>query len=282
MHTRIKKIKNNQFVKTENYDFWVRNFCSYSAPYVDINSTTKQSEYFLFLKNEFYNNKKRYSWIDSENIYHPTIVIISDGFDFENAQKALQDCDDQICIVGVNGSLKKWKNNKSLNYYVVNNPYDECLNYLPASNKTLPKCIASNKTNHIFLERYNGIKYKYYPTNEEKVNFGNTRENVYQVDDYRNPICASINLAYRFRCKKLLLLSCDDSFTEEKPGSIKLENELYCYPQQIMASEIIDSCLYWIKDNIEIKYYSHSKKLKNAEYIDLLDMPKFLHNENSI
>jgi hypothetical protein len=280
MQTRTKKIKNNEFVRTPNHNFWVRNFCNYSCPYVDINSTTSEKEYFLFLENEFYNNKNRYPWIDSENIYYPTIAIVSDGYDFENSHKFIDEQD--ICIFAVNGALKKWKNNKSPNYYIVNNPYNECLSYLPRTNRTLPKCIASSKTNHTFLERYNGIKYKYYAVNEEKVSYSGSKENMYQVDDYRNVICASINLAYRFQCKKLLLLSCDDSFVEEKPGSIKLENGLYSYPQQNLISEIIDSCLYWVKDKIEIKYYGHSKKLDNAGYIQLSEVKEFTTNENTI
>jgi hypothetical protein len=277
MSIRRKKIKNNEYVKTENNNIWIRDFCNLSAASVDVNTTIKETEYFLFLKNEFQNNLKKYQWIDSGNNNFQTGVIISDGYDFEEVHKTLEK-KNQICFFGVNNSLKKWKNeNTSLNFYIVNNPYEECLRFLPTTKKSLPTCIASNRTNPEFLKQYNGIKYRYSPANEEGVRFNRPSDVYFQIDDYRNPVCASINLAYRFGCEKILILCCDDSFKENKPGSVLLDNNFYTYPQQNIANEIVDCYLYWfLNSGRQAAYHSSGKKLNNAEYIKKEDINNYI------
>lgn len=275
MQNRIKKIKNNEYIKTQNYDIWVRNFCNLSSSVVDVNTTIKESEYFLFLKNEFQNNTRKYPWVDVESNNYNTAVIISDGYDFEKIHLNLNKPKGTI-FFGVNGSLKKWKNDNTLNFYIVNNPYDECLKFLP-NKKNLPKCITSNRTNPEFLDSYNGAVYRYSPANEENVSFNKPHNTSFQIDDYRNPVCASINLAYRFGCDKILLLCCDDSFEDNKPGSLLSDSHLYVYPQQLLATEIIDCYLYWfLRSGGTVGYCSMGKKLNNGEYIKKEDINKFL------
>lgn len=277
MAIRYKKTKNNDFVKTPNYNIWIRNFCNLSSSCIDINNTIKESEYFLFLKNEFQNNLKRYQWIDADVNFN-TAVIVSDGYNFDESHLLLERQKD-VCLFGVNGSLKKWKNDQiSLNYYVVNNPYEECLKFMPNSRRSLPKCIASNRTYPEFLDQYNGIKYRYSPANEEGIQFNKPSETYFQIDDYRNPICASVQLAYRFGCEKILLLCCDDSFKENKPGSVLLENGFYTYPQQNIATEVIDYCLHWfVKSGGTARHNSINKKMENSEYIEKEDLKKYIY-----
>jgi hypothetical protein len=267
---RIKKIKNNQYIKSESSDYWIRNYTN-SSYYLDINNKIPQSEYFLLMQNEFWNNKGRCPWIDFESPTYECVVIISDGYDLEKIYPLIEKISSKnVCFMGVNSILKKWKCKKSLNYYVVNNPYRECLSYLPHG-KNLPRCIASNRTNYVFLQNYNGIKYRYSPVCEENFLFTKSNENLYQIDDYRNPVCASIGLAYKFKASRILLLCCDDVFEEKKPGSVPLEDDsgLYCYDQQNIAVDIIDAYLYWIKKKVLVKHYCRWKKIKNSEYIDL-------------
>lgn len=278
MPIRIKRLKNNEYVKTSNYDLWIRNFCNLNASVIDINSTIKESEYFLLLKNEFQNNIRKIPWIDFENGNFTTAVVVSDGYKFDKIHSSLEK-PKNVCFFGINGSLKKWKNeNYYLNYYVVNNPYEDCLKFLPINKNNLPKCISSNRTYPEFLDSYRGIKYRYSPANEEAVSFNKSSDVYFQIDDYRNPVCASINLAYRFGCEKILLLCCDDSFEENKPGSVSVGDNLYAYPQQDTALEIIDCYLYWfMKDGRSVAYSSMSKKLKNAEYIKEEDIQKYIN-----
>ena len=101
-----------------------------------------QSPFNLFLKNETQNGFKKYQWIDSEQFNHENIVIISDGHKFDERHLILSKLPKNVTIIGVNGALSKWAiHNKSLTYYVVNNPYDECMRFFPRTSKILPKCI---------------------------------------------------------------------------------------------------------------------------------------------
>lgn len=270
---RIKKQQDkNEYILTPDR-MWVRNFTKDLVPYIDKNKTASTEDHFIFLKNEFLNGASRIPWIDSENLFHENIIIVSDGFDFDKKHKILSKIpSSKATVIGVHGSLKKWKEqSRNMNYYLVNNPYEECLNYLPRVNKILPKCILSNKTNNDFVRKYRGTKYRYAPVDEIGYSGPEKNEITYQIDDHRNAICAALNLSYRFGANKILLLCCDDSFEQERPGAEKLHNNLWCYPQQRIANGIIDGILYWIKNsglNVEIKNHSSGPIYKNAEYID--------------
>ena len=105
---RIKKHpNNNQYVITP-HNMWVRNFCLNNVPFVDLNETIKSSDHFLFLTNEVQNNFKKYQWVDSEQLFHPNVIIVSDGFDFKKNHHILSQLPKNITIIGVNGALLKW------------------------------------------------------------------------------------------------------------------------------------------------------------------------------
>jgi hypothetical protein len=107
---RIKKHNNgNEFLLTKE-NMWVRNFTKNGVPYIDINKTYNDSDYFIFLKNEIQNSMSRYAWIDTENFYHDKVVIVSDGYDFaEKHLKLMKMIPRDVAIIGVNQSLKMWK-----------------------------------------------------------------------------------------------------------------------------------------------------------------------------
>jgi hypothetical protein len=270
---RIKKNSNgNQYLLTEQ-NKWVRNFCRNNVPFLDINDTIQIKDHFVFLQNEVQNGFQRYQWVDSEQIVHPDIVIVSDGYNFKEKHKILSKLPKNITIIGVNDVLNKWENqSRNINYYVVNNPYKECMKYLPSRVKVLPKCIASPRTNYEFLKNYRGMKMKYYPVNERSYTTIGMKEVQWQIDDYRNPICAAIGLAYRFGVERLLLLCCDDSFKDSRPGAINLKNELWMYPQHEVAHGLIDGNLHWLVNqeyqNVEVCDCSSGPNYKNASYIE--------------
>ena len=273
MSERIKKATDgNKYLLTDE-GMWVRDFTAEQVPFTDMNNTIANSDYFVFLENETKNGFEKYSWIDSENISMQDVVIVSDGYDFANKQKLLSNLPKETTIIGVNGTLSKWNiPDRSMNWYLINNPYNECMKYLPRRGRILPKCIASCRTNHRFMNAYKGTKYKYHPTNEKSYSGMSIKETKWQVDDYRNPICAAINLAFRFGAEKILLFCCDDSFSGARDGAVQLKNGLYEYPQQSIAHGLIDGCLYWIKNypyySTKIGDHSSSKEFKFAEYID--------------
>lgn len=281
---RIKKTPDgNQYLLT-NQGKWVRNFCKNTVPFVDINNTIEPKDHFVFLQNEVQNGMRKQTWIDSERFHHSKIVIVSDGYDFQKKHKLLAELPKDVAIIGVNGSLVKWELNRSQSYYVVNNPYKECTKYLPKGNKMPPKCIASARTNHEFIENYRGTKLRYYPVNESAYSTLGVKEVSWQIDDYRNSICAAIGLAYRFGVQQMLLFCCDDSFKDERPGAIQLENKLWMYPQQEVAHGLIDGNLHWLKSQtykeVFIRDCSSGSRYENASYIDEDKIMSFWDEKN--
>jgi hypothetical protein len=280
MTERIKKTPDgNQYFLTKE-GMWVRNLTLEQIPYIDLNKTIENKDTFMFLQNETKNNLEKYTWIDSEKFSFNNVVIVSDGYDFIKKQNILSKLPKDTTIIGVNGSLAKWNiSERSLNWYVVNNPFDECIRYLPRRGRVLPKCIASCRTNHKFLSAYRGSKSRYYPVNEKNYTSIGLKDVHWQVDDYRNPICAAISLAYQFGAEKILLFCCDDSFKTERQNSINLKNGLYEYPQQSIAHGIIDGLFYWLKNHPYYKTilcdHSSSQEYKHATYISEEDILPF-------
>jgi hypothetical protein len=276
---RIKKHPNKNDYLLIEQGLWVRNFTKPRVPPIDINELIGEKDYQLMLNNEFMNSKDRIPWIDSENIVHQKAIIVSDGYQFEEKHKILKDLSKDVIIIGVNGSLVKWQATRSINYYVANNPYKECLKFLPRRGN-LPKCIISTRTNYEFLQNYRGAKYRYAPVSEEKYGGLKQKETDWFIDDYRNPICAAIILCYYFGVEKLVLFCCDDSFGKERPSSIKLENELWMYPQQLISHNLIEANLYWLKNNpvFEIDAFdcSSGPNYKNVAYIKESEILDFL------
>ena len=281
---RIKKHSNkNEYILTED-NIWVRNLYNRHAPAFDINQLGKK-DYQLLLSNELLNKNERYQNIDTEEVHCPYAVIVSDGYDFNNKQEMLAKLPKNVSIIATNGALAGWRlvgdncpNDllRRIDYFVVNNPYEECMIYLPRSHRYFPGCIASTRTNPQFLEEYRGSKFIYIPAMGENYS-GPKLDCNYKIDDYRNPICASIGLACRFGIQKLLMFCCDDSFADERPSAIHLENNLWAYEQQLLSHNIIDGYLYWLKKaKVKLGDHSSGPKLKNATYIETVeDMLEF-------
>jgi hypothetical protein len=280
---RIKKRNKNQYLLTPS-GMWVRNFTYAHAPYIDVNKLIKKEDYNLILNNELKNNRLSLEHIDGRDFVHPNCVIVSDGYKFEEKQEILSRLPKNTTILGVNGSLRKWdlKHKRAMNYYVVNNPQSECLTYLPTSHSYYPRCIVSNRTYHDFILKYKGHKHRYVPTSQENYKSLKTESN-YQIDDYRNPICGAISLAFRFSVRKLLLFCCDDAFKDERPGAERLENGLWMYPQHYLAHELMEANLYWLKrQEAKVKIGNHSAgpKYKEVDYISEEDIEKFFSEED--
>jgi hypothetical protein len=94
----------------------------------------------------------------------------------------------------------------------------------------------------------------------------------YHIDDYRNPVCAAIDLAFRFEARRIMLLCCDDSFKDPRDAAEELENGLYTYPQHLRLQDIIDAKAFWLnqyKDRkIKVCDYSAGRKYDNITYIN--------------
>jgi hypothetical protein len=274
---RIKKVNKNEYIRAGN--MWVRNFTKGNAKPISINSLCTHDRELL-IQNEMANVKRPDAYsIEEEKFEFPFVVLISDGYGFEIKQHILSHLPKEVAVFAVNRALDKWELlkestrpdlRKSINFYITNNPYSECVSYLPKGNY-YPSCIASTRTNPEFVNKYHGNKFLYRPTTERNYS-GNTNEGIFgNIDDYRNPVCAAISLASKMKVRRLLLFCCDDSFKDERPGAEQLENELWQYPQQKISHQIIDASLYWLTNQkdypVKTGNFSSGETYVNAPYI---------------
>lgn len=275
---RIKKQNKNEYIRTPQ-GMWVRNFTLSSSPCIDINESPSSGDISVMLQNEMSSEQMRIPWIDTEQFFHRAAVIVSDGYGFAKKHKVLETLPQDIAVFAVNGALKKWDCIRSVNYYVVNNPFRECLHYVPRRNN-FPKCIASVRANSEFLSRYRGTKYRYAPSVNDSYAGGSHTEFTSRIDDYRNPICAAISLAYRFGVERILLLCCDTAFPNERPGAEKLPSGLWIYPEQIASYSLIDGMAHWLKKSpfgqIVVANHSEGPVYSNAVYIEEDNILSFL------
>jgi len=282
---RLKKVK-----KTKNeYVFaggvWVRNFCKPDAQSVLENNMLSKKDIDTVLHNERSNRTLQLGMISDESFYFPKVVIVSDGYDFQRKIECLRLFPDKdICVLAVNKALKLWplvgvENPRSINFYVVNNPYDEASYFLPQ--RYFPACIGSTRTSYGFMSAYQGMRYFYEPTPER--GFGYIKSQMYFIDDYRNPISSALSLAYRLGARKIMMLCCDDSFKEEKPSAVRLSNDLWTYPQHLRSQEILDAQSYWLKQaGIQVANYSSGREYENAVYIKDDDEFKTFFTEEDV
>ena len=284
---RVKKFKNNEYVLGEGV--WVRNPFSSSRP-LDINSLAKP-DLSLLLANESANVRTNHmNMEDSSDLYMDNVVIASDGYDWEKRQFVLSELSNKkVKTIGINGSLAKWLMvgekatvKKTMTFYLANNPYQECMSFLPRSHKYYPNLVASTRTNPRFLSSYKTPPYLYVPTPDYDYCGVGSEEVGSTLDDYRNPICAAISFALKRGAKRILLLCCDESFQENRPGSVAMPNGLHQYPQQIKCQRIVDKQLFWArKAGVQIGDCSSGIYLENAEYIKIDDVGKFLDKDNN-
>jgi len=270
---RIKKKNRNEYALAS--DVWVRNLCKEKVPYLDLNKLSSDNDYKTYLTNEFKNktSQRRTLSIEDPTVAHKNVAIVSDGFDFANKQELLVDLPyKKASIFAVNGALAKWElvgnveKKRAISFYVLNNPY-HCSHLLPKKHNYFPNCIASTRSNFEFIESYKGEVSFYLPVPDGTYN-SSMKDTRPAIDDYRNPICAAMNLAYHFGVKKILLFCCDDSFAEERPGAEELKNGLWQYPQQQISHNIIDANAYWLKqEGIEIYDHSSGANYENITYI---------------
>jgi hypothetical protein len=241
----IKKHPNkNRYLLTE-HGLWVRDFTR-TARAADINGLTRESEYRTLAANEATVRAMNVAAIDVEPVRAPDVVIVSDGHGFEERKKLLKSLPRKVVVLGTNRSLAKHPDVR-MDWFVANNPYREAMACLPPSG-LLPKCVASVRTFPEFVWRWRqrrGSVYRYTPAREAR--FGGLGDAVYHVDDYRNPICAAVGLAYRFGVRRLMLFCCDDAFEGERPGTVRLPNGLFQYPQQELAHGLINGNLFWLR-----------------------------------
>ena len=273
----IKVVKGNEYILTPSHH-WVRNFNLAASP-IDINHLINQPDQKLLADNEIFCLSQLVPEIGSDKLPNLNkVIIVSDGYQFNDKKHILYDLPKDVCIIGVNRSLAKWDIDdkgivkRKMDFYFVNNPFSECMKYMPR-HKYRPRCICSIRTNTSFLKKYKGQLFYYIPT--PTIGFGRKQLVGKPLDDYRNPICGALSLAIRCGVQKLAFFCCDDVFAHERAGADKLPNGLWMYPQHRITHEILDGMLYWLRnkenDDIKIEVVNHSSGpcYQDVNYIEL-------------
>lgn len=278
---RIKRHKNRNTYLLSESGVWVRDFNQENVPFLDINSLTLKSDHAKLLENEVRNRILRLPQIDTENFFFPKVLIVSDGYGFKEKHRLLSDMPHDVTIIAVNGALAKWElvgpacpsdKKRTIDFYVVNNPYEECMKFVPKRTRYYPQCLASVWTNADFTSLYDskGTVYQYTPTPPQDFTTLKSAP-IYSIDDYRNPVCAAISFAYRCGADKIAFLCCDDSFNGDRPAAERLDNGLFTYPHHLKTQAVIDSMLYWFKKaedrEVAVVDSSSGRKYSNATYI---------------
>jgi hypothetical protein len=282
---RIKKFRNNEYVLADSV--WVRNPSAKSKA-VDINSMSRD-EVSLFVRNEQENSKCSYMQME-EATGSPVadVVVASDGFGWRDRQMILGGLPNSaVNVFGVNGSLARWSMvgenapvRRTMAFYVANNPYSECMSFLPKAHRYYPNIVASTRTNPEFLAAYRSQPYMYRPTPD--LDYAGSWGVGAVLDDYRNPVCAAISLAVWRGATRILLLCCDESFEDERPGAVRMKNGLWQYPQQITCQRVIDRQLFWLRRmGIRVGDCSSGIEYENAEYIRTEDIMGFFGKEGN-
>lgn len=273
----IKKHPNRNDYCLSKCGYWVRDFTKPIAKPIDINNMLSLEDMKLIIENEFKNSLKKYQPIEENMPSHDNIIIIGDGYGFDRNLKAIESLPPNVVIIGVNGAFSKWKSQKRLNYYVVNNPYQDCLYSYPQIITNWPKLISSTRTLPHFLEVYGGQINTYYPTSGKDYS-GFKNDAILSIDDYRNPMCAAIGLSYKFKASKILIMSSLEMYDNERPGTERVKNK-WIYPQQKIAHQLIDANLYWMqKAKIKIGYTDTEPDYEFATYIEIDDLKRFFSN----
>jgi len=282
MKPLIKKTKSrNQYVLTPN-KHWVRDFTQVCYP-IDINSFTDLNDDKLLMDNELFLLAKLIPEIGSEHLpKFRKVVIVSDGYRFNEKKDVLYQLPREVCVIGTNRALAKWDVDEQgiikrrMDFYFVNNPYPQCTAYLP-SHDYRPRCICSLRTNRDFIDKYGGDLFYYVPTPTKHL--GRKRPGCKPLDDYRNPICGALSLAIQCGAQKIAFFCCDDVFADERPATEQLPNGLWMYPQHRVSQELIEGILYWLRqrdEKVEVANCSEGPEYQDVPYISVGDLKEFL------
>lgn len=264
----IKKHANrNEYFKVDN--LWVRNFNRQHVSATDINTFYTEEETKELILNEVKNARLNLPNIADEALRYRKLIVVSDGFNFKQHSDVFKIMPADTCLITVNQAQRLWAASIFANFYLTVTTGENAASVL--SDRPFPKLIASRRVNHHFLCHYKNLIYFYDPVPDATYQSKSAKESLLLVDDYRNPICACVGLANHFKVKSLYLGFCSHAFTEERPGTVKIEEGIYQYPQQVLADKLVDANLFWLKaanPEIQIYHTGIKKSFMFAKYLE--------------
>lgn len=280
---RIRKVQGHRYALSPG-GIWVRDFVSTKQTGPDISNITKVEERGVLLLNRILNRAAKPNVQDMNPKKRPKVLVVSDGLGFKDIGPVLEGLPKDVYVIGVNRALSKWGADwRPMNLFLANSPYQDAMRMLwKHRNKPWPPCLVSSRVFPGFLEAYEGPLFLYEPACEE--NFAwRVESGCLRLDDYRNPVCAAVCLAERCLVDRLAFLCCDDSFREERAGSVPAREGHWCYPAQIVAHGVIDSMLGWMescgREGVRFADSSHGPEYTHANYIPKEALAAFFQGE---
>jgi len=262
---------NNEYFKIE--DIWVRNFLKKKAIPLDLNRFFKEEEIKLIIDNEIKNSKMNLTNLYQENFNYEKAIIISDGYGFEKHIDLIESLPPRTCLITVNLAAKLWNAKVLPTFMLISNPDYSCKSQMPI--RVFPRLLASRRTNNDFLSNYKNLVYLYDVVPDEWYQSPNSKASDLFIDEYRNPICAALGLCNYFGVNKIFLGYCADAYTEERAGTVKIQDGFYNYPQQNLANKIIDASLLWYKLGVPGLKVFHTGVEKAFSFSRHLDQENF-------
>lgn len=274
----IKTTKDrNQYSLTNN--IWVRNFTRDDTKPIDINDLYEDEEIQTCIENEIKNSKLIVPNISTENFEIDSVVIISNGFEFrENHKNIIESIDtfDNKQVFCVNKTILLWNANKYPNFYLTNSFTK------PTGMNFYPRLICSQRMDYNFLKSYRNNKFVYSPTPNYKFSSPNSIDETFFIDDYRNPICAALHCAYKFKAERIFLAFCSEGYSDKKEGMVDAGEGVCMYPQQKMANDIINHMIFWYRysnPNTKIFYTGLKNSFSFAKYLKVNDFIEAVNYE---
>lgn len=259
---------NNRYLRTQG-GIWVRDPFTERAGPRDINTLTTRADASVLVQNEVKNLSLCRPSFTAENWEVPQAVIVGDGMNVRRKLRLLRTVPRGVKVIAVNDALNEWDvrvAQTSPDLYVVNNPYRAVMDYMPRAGRPQPRCLASVRTYSEFVAKYPGPVWLYAPAPTAEM--GGRATDLGVLDDYRNPVAAAVSFAVSQGCKAILLVGCDASFAEDRPGSEKLPNGAYQYPAFRQAHAMLDGMFYWLGQNkVRVGDASAGPKFDHAAYI---------------
>ena len=271
---RIDKSR-NEYINVGPY--WIRNFAKLSVNPVDINNLYEEDEIKTLIENEIANSKLNSPNLLEENFKFRNVLIISDGYGFEDHKEVLDGVGDDLCVICIRNAARYWQAYKFPDFLLVQNPFDNVFSQMPEKN--YPKLIASRRAKTQFMISYKNISYLYDPVCELRYQSPYAKASKLFIDEYRNPICAAIGCAHHFGAKNIFMAYCSDAYKEQRPGAEEISEGLFAYPQQILANKIINANLFWQKFSdlsCQIYYTGVKNSFTFAKYLQKEDFKKTL------
>ncbi len=272
----IKTTKDRNEYSLAN-NLWVRNFTRDDTKALDINELYSENEIRLCIENEIKNSKLAVPNISTEDFDFNSVIIISNGYGFrENHKQLIESIKtyDGRQVICVNNTVIAWNANKYPNFYLTNSFYR-----LSAMN-FLPRLICSQRIDYDFLKSYRNNKFVYSPTPNYKFSSPNAIDETCFIDEYRNPICAALACAYKFKASRIFLAFCSEGYEKQRDGMIDVGNGIFMYPQQQLANNLINHMIFWYRySNPLIKIFhtglknsfSFAKYLKVEDFIEAVN-----------